>query len=95
MKDINIAIEEMGLYEISTEELEHEILNFESGIVVLSPRLLASGIANKMFHERSGDKISTDDISFEVIFAINDMIDEMESYVEEILDANGVEIIDE
>ncbi|MBP5423045.1 MAG: hypothetical protein J6Y78_11445 [Paludibacteraceae bacterium] len=95
MKDINIAIEEMGLYEISTEELEKDVLNFKSGITVLSPKLLASQIAEKMFNENDGDKISTDEISFEVIFLLNEMIEQMESYVEEILDANGVEIIDE
>ena len=83
------------LYEIKLSELEQGILKFDDGVIAFAPKLLASEIAERMFNKRTGDKISTDEISFEIIFKLNELIEEMESYVEEILDSNGVDVIDE
>lgn len=82
------------MYEISYDELEQGILKFDDGVIAFAPKLLASAIAERMYKKNDGNEISTDEISFEIIFILNDMIEEMESYIEEILDVNGVVVID-
>lgn len=94
MADVNLAITEMGLYEIDFEDLEHEPMNFDSGITVLAPRLLASDIAEELCHKaEEGVEVSTTDVVNMVDEALREIMSDMHCYIYDILISNGVKVL--
>lgn len=80
---------------VDFDDLKHDIVETNDGVVILCPMLLASDVANDLYFDDfyNDEEIPIDDIIFACKNKLNDIIFSMSHHVQIILKENDKEVL--